>query len=71
MLMQVKRKRIAELSVRTLPSQIDRKSQWGFVLEEMTWLANDFAQVIFSRPTFDSMLYHHYKDLRIMDPCYI
>jgi len=47
MLMQVKRKRIAELSVRTLPSQIHRKSHWGFVLEEMSWLANDFAQVIF------------------------
>lgn len=49
MLMQVKRKRIAELSLRTLPSQIHRKSHWGFVLEEMTWLANDFVQVIFSR----------------------
>ncbi|KAK7373646.1 hypothetical protein VNO80_07061 [Phaseolus coccineus] len=43
-IIEVKRKRIAELSVRTLPSQIDRKSHWGFVLEEMTWLANDFAQ---------------------------
>ncbi|KAL2336842.1 hypothetical protein Fmac_011288 [Flemingia macrophylla] len=41
---EVKRKRIAELSVRTLPSQICRKSHWGFVLEEMAWLANDFAQ---------------------------
>ncbi|QCE11560.1 E1A-binding protein [Vigna unguiculata] len=43
-IIEVKRKRIAELSLRTLPSQIHRKSHWGFVLEEMTWLANDFAQ---------------------------
>lgn len=41
---QAKRKRIAELSVRSLPSEIRRKSQWDFVLEEMAWLANDFAQ---------------------------
>ncbi|KAM1234258.1 hypothetical protein ACFX13_003938 [Malus domestica] len=41
---EVKRKRIAELSVRSLPSENRRKSQWDFVLEEMAWLANDFAQ---------------------------
>ena len=68
MLTQVKRKRIAELSVRTLSSQIHRKSRWGFVLEEMTWLANDFAQVLFSRPACDSLLYHHSKDLKT-NPC--
>nr|KYP63473.1 Helicase SRCAP [Cajanus cajan] len=43
-IIEVKRKRIAELSVCTFPSQIRRKSHWGFVLEEMAWLANDFAQ---------------------------
>ena len=48
---QVKRKRIMELSAHTLPSPILRKSHWDFVLEEMAWLANDFAQVLFSRPT--------------------
>lgn len=44
---QAKRKRIAELSVGTLPMENRRKSHWDFVLEEMTWLANDFAQVCF------------------------
>jgi hypothetical protein len=43
--MQAKRKRIAELSSGTVPSEIHRKSHWDFVLEEMAWLANDFAQV--------------------------
>ena len=42
---QAKRKRIAELSVRSLPLDNHRKSQWDFVLEEMSWMANDFAQV--------------------------
>lgn len=42
---QAKRKRIAELSVRSIPSENRRKSQWDFVLEEMSWMANDFAQV--------------------------
>ncbi|KAL6978793.1 hypothetical protein U1Q18_051064 [Sarracenia purpurea var. burkii] len=41
---EAKRKRIAELSVGTLPLENRRKSHWDFVLEEMTWLANDFAQ---------------------------
>nr|XP_008372482.2 chromatin modification-related protein EAF1 B-like isoform X1 [Malus domestica]XP_017187926.2 chromatin modification-related protein EAF1 B-like isoform X1 [Malus domestica]XP_028958333.1 chromatin modification-related protein EAF1 B-like isoform X1 [Malus domestica]XP_028958334.1 chromatin modification-related protein EAF1 B-like isoform X1 [Malus domestica] len=43
-IIEAKRKRIAELSVRSLPSENCRKSQWDFVLEEMAWLANDFAQ---------------------------
>ena len=42
---QAKRKRIAELSVGTLPLENLRKSHLDFVLEEMTWLENDFAQV--------------------------
>ncbi|XP_019059011.1 PREDICTED: chromatin modification-related protein EAF1 B-like isoform X2 [Tarenaya hassleriana] len=41
---QAKRKRIAELSVGTVPVEVCIKSQWDFVLEEMIWLANDFAQ---------------------------
>ncbi|XWS31278.1 hypothetical protein CRYUN_Cryun23aG0063500 [Craigia yunnanensis] len=41
---EAKRKRIAELSVGTLPLENRRKSHWDFVLEEMAWLANDFAQ---------------------------
>ncbi|KAJ7961532.1 chromatin modification-related protein EAF1 B-like [Quillaja saponaria] len=43
-IIEAKRKRIAELSFRPLPLQNRRKSQWDFVLEEMAWLANDFAQ---------------------------
>ncbi|KAM3731635.1 hypothetical protein ACB098_12G179200 [Castanea mollissima] len=43
-IIEAKRKRIAELSVRTSYSENRRKSQWDFVLEEMAWLANDFAQ---------------------------
>ncbi|XP_073272845.1 chromatin modification-related protein EAF1 B-like isoform X1 [Primulina huaijiensis] len=41
---EAKRKRLAELSTLTLPSEIPRKSHWDYVLEEMAWLANDFAQ---------------------------
>ncbi|CAN0897912.1 Chromatin modification-related protein EAF1 A [Linum grandiflorum] len=41
---EAKRKRIAELSVRTAKVEPCNKSHWDFVLEEMTWLANDFAQ---------------------------
>ncbi|KAJ1409572.1 Helicase/SANT-associated domain [Sesbania bispinosa] len=43
-IIEAKRKRIAELSIRSLPTWNYRKSHWGFVLEEMAWLANDFAQ---------------------------
>lgn len=42
---QAKRKRISELSMTNLPMENRRKTQWDFVLEEMSWLANDFAQV--------------------------
>ncbi|XP_018491661.1 chromatin modification-related protein EAF1 B isoform X2 [Raphanus sativus] len=43
-IIQAKRKRIAELSYGTAPVEVREKCQWDFVLEEMTWLANDFAQ---------------------------
>ncbi|KAF4367501.1 hypothetical protein G4B88_003705, partial [Cannabis sativa] len=43
-IIEAKRKRIAELSVRSMPSENRRKAHWDFVLEEMAWLANDFAQ---------------------------
>ncbi|KAF8113187.1 hypothetical protein N665_0054s0005 [Sinapis alba] len=43
-IIQAKRKRIAELSCGTAPVEVREKCQWDFVLEEMTWLANDFAQ---------------------------
>lgn len=43
-IIQAKKKRIAELSCGTAPVEVREKSQWDFVLEEMAWLANDFAQ---------------------------
>lgn len=43
-IIEAKRKKIAELSFVTLPKQLCAKSQWDYVLEEMAWLANDFAQ---------------------------
>ncbi|XP_062078466.1 chromatin modification-related protein EAF1 B-like [Humulus lupulus] len=43
-IIEAKRKRIAELSVRSMPLENRRKTHWDFVLEEMAWLANDFAQ---------------------------
>ncbi|XP_059660279.1 chromatin modification-related protein EAF1 B-like isoform X2 [Cornus florida] len=43
-IIEAKRKRIAELSVGTLPMENHQKSHWDLVLEEMAWLANDFAQ---------------------------
>ncbi|KAL6500011.1 hypothetical protein OROGR_027921 [Orobanche gracilis] len=43
-IIEAKRKRIAELSIGTSPNQVRLKSHWDYVLEEMAWLANDFAQ---------------------------
>ncbi|XP_060177044.1 chromatin modification-related protein EAF1 B-like isoform X1 [Lycium barbarum] len=43
-IIEAKRKRIAELSAVTCPLEYGRKSHWDYVLEEMVWLANDFAQ---------------------------
>ncbi|XP_043805665.1 chromatin modification-related protein EAF1 B isoform X3 [Manihot esculenta] len=43
-IIEAKRKRIAELSVGIVPLESCKKSHWDFVLEEMMWLANDFAQ---------------------------
>ncbi|KAK6937645.1 hypothetical protein RJ641_031153 [Dillenia turbinata] len=43
-IIEAKRKRIAQLSASLEPLDTHRKSHWDFVLEEMAWLANDFAQ---------------------------
>ncbi|KAK4482956.1 hypothetical protein RD792_010129 [Penstemon davidsonii] len=43
-IIEAKRKRIAELSMSTYATEIRQKSHWNYVLEEMAWLANDFAQ---------------------------
>lgn len=57
-IIEVKRKRILELSAHTLPSPILRKSHWDFVLEEMAWLANDFAQERLWKTTAAAQLCH-------------
>ncbi|GJT69004.1 HAS subgroup protein [Tanacetum coccineum] len=43
-IIEVNRKRMTELDVSTLPLQNCQISHWDLVLEEMSWLANDFAQ---------------------------
>ncbi|XP_073064752.1 chromatin modification-related protein EAF1 A-like isoform X5 [Primulina eburnea] len=43
-IIEAKRKRIAELSTLSLTLEIPLKPHWDYVLEEMAWLANDFAQ---------------------------
>ncbi|XP_022851917.1 chromatin modification-related protein EAF1 B-like isoform X2 [Olea europaea var. sylvestris] len=43
-IIEAKQKRIMELSTATSPLEIRRKSHWDYVLEEMAWLAYDFAQ---------------------------
>ncbi|KAL3615985.1 hypothetical protein CASFOL_040279 [Castilleja foliolosa] len=43
-IIEVRRKRIAELSIVICPVEVRQKSHWDYVLEEMAWLANDFAQ---------------------------
>ncbi|KAE9622154.1 putative nucleoplasmin ATPase transcription factor MYB-HB-like family [Lupinus albus] len=57
-IIKVKRKRIAELSVCTCLTQSHRNSHWDFVLEEMAWLANDFAQERLWKLTAASQLCH-------------
>ncbi|CAI9107429.1 OLC1v1006779C1 [Oldenlandia corymbosa var. corymbosa] len=43
-IIEAKRKKIAELSMANLSTRNHRRSHWDSVLEEMSWLANDFAQ---------------------------
>ncbi|XP_044504174.1 chromatin modification-related protein EAF1 B-like isoform X2 [Mangifera indica] len=57
-IIETKRKRIAELSVGTWPSESRQKSHWDFVLEEMAWLANDFAQERLWKTTAAAQICH-------------
>ncbi|KAK3193233.1 hypothetical protein Dsin_024543 [Dipteronia sinensis] len=57
-IIEAKRKRIAELSVGILPFETRRKSHWDFVLEEMAWLANDFAQERLWKTTAAAQICH-------------
>ncbi|XP_030454694.1 chromatin modification-related protein EAF1 B [Syzygium oleosum] len=56
---EAKRKRIAELSVGTVAPERRQKSHWDFVLEEMAWLANDFAQERLWKMTAAAQLCRH------------
>lgn len=56
---EAKRKRISELSVGTLAPERRQKSHWDFVLEEMAWLANDFAQERLWKMTAAAQLCRH------------
>ncbi|CAA3025882.1 chromatin modification-related EAF1 B-like isoform X1 [Olea europaea subsp. europaea] len=55
---EAKRKRILELSTATIPLEKCRKSQWAYVLEEMAWLANDFAQERLWKQTVAAQICH-------------
>ncbi|KAL1190588.1 Chromatin modification-related protein EAF1 A [Cardamine amara subsp. amara] len=55
---QAKRKRIAELSCGTTTVEVRERSQWDFVLEEMAWLANDFAQERLWKTTAAAQICH-------------
>ncbi|XP_061367832.1 chromatin modification-related protein EAF1 B-like isoform X2 [Gastrolobium bilobum] len=57
-IIEAKRKRILELSICTLPTWNHIKAHWGFVLEEMAWLANDFAQERLWKVTAAAQLGH-------------
>ncbi|MCL7026019.1 hypothetical protein MKW94_030186 [Papaver nudicaule] len=57
-IIEAKRKRIAELSAGTFPSDSRRKSHWDFVLEEMAWLANDFMQERLWKTTVAAQVCH-------------
>ncbi|KAI4304569.1 hypothetical protein MLD38_040059 [Melastoma candidum] len=55
-IIEARRKRIAELSIRTVAFEERPRSHWEFVLEEMAWLANDFAQERLWKSTAASQL---------------
>ncbi|KAF8119046.1 hypothetical protein N665_0001s0102 [Sinapis alba] len=57
-IIQLKRRRIAELSCGTAPVEVREKHQWDFVLEEMAWLANDFAQERLWKMTVAAQICH-------------
>ncbi|KAI4326385.1 hypothetical protein MLD38_031706 [Melastoma candidum] len=55
-IIEAKRKRISELSIGTVAFEENHQSHWRFVLEEMSWLANDFAQERLWKSTAASQL---------------
>ncbi|XP_049408486.1 chromatin modification-related protein EAF1 B-like isoform X1 [Solanum stenotomum] len=57
-IIEAKRKRIAELSAVAFPLENQRKSQWDYVVDEMVWLANDFAQERLWKMTAATQLCH-------------
>ncbi|CAH9074311.1 unnamed protein product [Cuscuta epithymum] len=58
-IIEEKRKRIAKLSFVTTAIETRHKSHWDFVLEEMSWLANDFLQErLWKKSAASQMSYH-------------
>ncbi|XP_031405260.1 chromatin modification-related protein EAF1 B-like [Punica granatum] len=57
-IIQAKHKRIAELSRQASRAEIPQRCHWNFVLEEMAWLANDFAQERIWKMTAAAQLCH-------------
>ncbi|XP_048137767.1 chromatin modification-related protein EAF1 B-like isoform X3 [Rhodamnia argentea] len=57
-IIEARRKRTAELSFGTIKLENRRRSHWNYVLEEMAWLANDFAQERVWKMTAATQLCH-------------
>ncbi|XP_056170193.1 chromatin modification-related protein EAF1 B-like isoform X3 [Syzygium oleosum] len=57
-IIEARRKRIAELSFGAIKLENRRRSHWYYVLEEMAWLANDFAQERVWKMTAAAQLCH-------------
>ncbi|KAL9262753.1 Chromatin modification-related protein [Drosera capensis] len=55
---EAKRKKMSELSLRSPRTEYHKKSHWDFVVEEMAWLANDFAQERLWKMTASAQICH-------------
>ncbi|GAB2226507.1 hypothetical protein Drorol1_Dr00022317 [Drosera rotundifolia] len=55
---EAKRKKMSELSLRSPRTECRKKSHWDFVVEEMAWLANDFAQERLWKITASAQICH-------------
>ncbi|KAL9252174.1 Chromatin modification-related protein [Drosera capensis] len=55
---EAKRKKLSELSLHSPRTEYRKKSHWDFVVEEMAWLANDFAQERLWKITASAQICH-------------
>ncbi|GAA0143885.1 chromatin/chromatin-binding, or -regulatory protein [Lithospermum erythrorhizon] len=63
---QAKRKRVTELNATTFHIKNHKRSHWNYVLEEMAWLANDFAQERLWKMTAAAQLCHRVADTSLL-----